>query len=157
LGYISRYSCGKIAISFVLLLYGSLGGNQNHAETELPRTSSDILVSEDVVFLYRLTKTLSARKLWLWRYRFDGIEKNMSFGEHPLVGLKDARELYFTVKKLLAVGIHPMGERKAKAEAKREETKALQREAESSFEKVALKWWECWSIDKSHRHAVTVM
>jgi hypothetical protein len=23
----------------------------------------------------------SGAKLWLWRYRFDGIEKNMSFGE----------------------------------------------------------------------------
>ena len=23
----------------------------------------------------------SGSKLWLWRYRFDGIEKNMTFGE----------------------------------------------------------------------------
>jgi len=25
-------------------------------------------------------------KFWLWRYRFDGAEKNMTFGEYPLVG-----------------------------------------------------------------------
>ena len=24
-------------------------------------------------------------KLWLWRYQFDGSEKNMTFGEYPLV------------------------------------------------------------------------
>ena len=24
-------------------------------------------------------------KLWLWRYQFDGREKNMTFGEYPLV------------------------------------------------------------------------
>jgi hypothetical protein len=41
----------------------------------------------------------SGAKLWLWRYRLAGIEKNMSFGEHPVVGLKDARELHFTAKR----------------------------------------------------------
>jgi hypothetical protein len=98
----------------------------------------------------------SGAKLWLWRYRFDGIEKNMSFGEHPVVGLKDARELHFAAKKLLAAGINPMGERKAEAEAKREEVKALQREADS-FEKIARKWWAWWSIGKSPRHAATLI
>jgi len=34
--------------------------------------------------------------------------------------------------------------------------KALQREAQSSFENVALQWWEWWSIGKSPRHADTV-
>nr|WP_254064877.1 Arm DNA-binding domain-containing protein [Granulicella sp. S156] len=75
----------------------------------------------------------SGAKLWLWRYRFDGIEKNMSFGEHPVVGPKDAREPHLAAKKLLAAGINPMGERKAEAEAKREEVKALQRETDSSI------------------------
>ena len=98
----------------------------------------------------------SGAKLWLWRYRFNGIEKNMSFGEYPHVGLKDARELHFAAKKLLGSGINPMGERKAEAEAKREEVKALQREADSSFEKVARKWWAWWSIGKSPRHTDTV-
>ncbi len=99
----------------------------------------------------------SGAKLWLWRYRFDGIEKNMSFGEYPHVGPKDARELHFAAKKLLAAGINPMGERKAEAEAKREGAKALQREADSSFEKIARKWWAWWSIGKSPRHAETLM
>jgi len=31
-------------------------------------------------------------KLWLYRYRFDGKRKNMSFGIFPAVGLKAARD-----------------------------------------------------------------
>ena len=96
-------------------------------------------------------------KLWLWRYQFNGGEKNMTFGEYPVVGPKEARELHFAAKKLLTTGINPMAERKAEAEAKHEEAKAVQREADSSFEKVARKWWAWWSIGKSPRHAETLM
>jgi len=96
-------------------------------------------------------------KFWLWRYRFDGTEKNMTFGEYPLIGPKDARELHFAAKKLLASGVNPMAERKAEAETKQQEAKALQREADSSFEQVARKWWAWWSIGKSPRHAETLM
>jgi hypothetical protein len=99
----------------------------------------------------------SGAKLWVWRYRFDSAEKNMHFGEYPLVTLKDARELHFAAKKLLGSGINPMAERKAEAEAKQKEAKALQREADSSFEKIARKWWGWWSIGKSPRHAETLM
>ena len=94
----------------------------------------------------------SGAKLWVWRYRFDGIEKNMSFGEYPHVGFKDARELHFAAKKLLASGVNPMAERRAEAEAKQQEAKALKRDADGSFEKTARKWWEWWSIGKSPRH-----
>jgi integrase len=96
-------------------------------------------------------------KLWLWRYQFNAGEKNMTFGEYPVVGPKEARELHFAAKKLLATGINPMAERKAEAEAKHEEAKAVQREAENGFEKVARKWWAWWSIGKSPRHAETLM
>jgi integrase len=50
-----------------------------------------------------------------------------------------------------------MAERKAEAEAKQQQARALEREAESSFEKVARKWWAWWSIGKSPRHAETLM
>jgi hypothetical protein len=46
-----------------------------------------------------------------------------------------------------------MAERKAEAEAKQQEAKAIQPEAGSSFEKIARKWWAWWSIGKSPRHA----
>jgi integrase len=60
-------------------------------------------------------------------------------------------------KKLLATGINPMAERKAEADARQQDAKALQREVDSGFEKVARKWWAWWSIGKSPRHADTVM
>ena len=96
-------------------------------------------------------------KFWLWRYRFDGTEKNMTFGDYPHVGPTDARNLHFAAKKLLAAGTNPMSKRKAEAEAKQHEAKALQREADSSFEKVARKWWAWWSVGKSPRRAETLM
>jgi Arm DNA-binding domain len=60
----------------------------------------------------------SGAKLWGRRYRFDGAEKNMHFGEYPRVTLKDARELHFAVRKLLGSGINPVAEGKAEAETK---------------------------------------
>ncbi|MBB5061948.1 phage integrase central domain-containing protein [Granulicella mallensis] len=96
-------------------------------------------------------------KLWLWRYQFNRSEKNMTFGEYPVVAPKKARDLHFAAKKLLATGINPMAERKAEAEAKQQEFRALEREADSSFEKIARKWWAWWSIGKSPRHAEILM
>ena len=99
----------------------------------------------------------SGAKLWVWRYRIGGAEKNMAFGEYPLVTLKEARELHFAARKTLDSGIDPMAERKAENDARKNEVKARQREAENSFEKVARRWWEWWKIGKSPRHADTVL
>jgi hypothetical protein len=99
----------------------------------------------------------SGAKLWRWRYRFDGKEKMMALGEYPLVSLKEARERHFEARKTLAAGVDPMAERKAEIDAKQREVQARQREAERSFESVARKWWEWWSIGKSPRDAKTVL
>ena len=96
-------------------------------------------------------------KLWRWRYRFNGREKTMSFGEYPVVALKAARDLHYAARKTLAAGVDPMVERKAKSEAHEDQIKARQREFESSFEKIARKWWSWWSVGKSPRHAETVL
>ena len=96
-------------------------------------------------------------KLWLWRYQFAGVEKNMTFGDYPHVSPKEARELHFAAKKLLGTGINPMAERKAEAETRQTIAVAKQRESENSFESVAQVWWRWWSQDKSPRHADTVM
>ena len=81
----------------------------------------------------------------------------MAFGEYPFVTLKEARERHLDARKKLASGIDPMAERKAEGEAKQREAQACQREAENSFENMARKWWEWWSIGKSPRHTDTVM
>jgi integrase len=96
-------------------------------------------------------------KLWRWRYRVEGKEKLMALGEYPVVSLGGAREMHMAARRTLAGGVDPMAERKAEADSKQKEAEALQRESESSFEKVAVDWWAWWSIGKSPRHADTVM
>jgi integrase len=99
----------------------------------------------------------SGAKYWRWRYRFEGTEKMMSLGEYPEVGLKEARERQGVARKLWSSGVDPLAERKAVAEAKQNEHRELQRQAENSFESVARAWWKWWLVGKSPRHAETVM
>lgn len=99
----------------------------------------------------------SGAKYWRWRYRFEGTEKMMSLGEYPEVGLKEARERHSVARKLWSSGIDPLAERKAVAEAKQNEHRERQRQAENSFESVARAWWKWWLVGKSPRHAETVM
>lgn len=98
----------------------------------------------------------SGAKLWRWRYRFDGKEKMMAFGEFPLVTLKEARDLHHEARKVLLAGTDPMAERKAESEAKLQAVQERLREADNSFENVAGQWWEWWAKGKSPRHADTV-
>jgi hypothetical protein len=99
----------------------------------------------------------SGARLWRCRYRFAGKEKMMAFGEFPLVGLKEARDLHFAARQKLADGIDPMAERKAEAESRQRQVEAVRRQAESSFENIARRWWEWWSAGKSPRHADYVL
>ncbi len=46
-------------------------------------------------------------KLWLYRYRFGGKRKNMSFGTFPGVGLRAARDKRHAAEKLLDQGGTP--------------------------------------------------
>jgi hypothetical protein len=56
----------------------------------------------------------SGTKLWLYRYRFGGKRKNMSFGTFPGVGLKTAREKRHDAEKLLDQGQDPAAVRETK-------------------------------------------
>ena len=53
-------------------------------------------------------------KLWLYRYRFGGKRKNMSFGTFPGVGLRAARDKCCATEKLLDQGQDPVAVREAK-------------------------------------------
>ncbi|MCL2659722.1 MAG: tyrosine-type recombinase/integrase, partial [Acidobacteriaceae bacterium] len=88
----------------------------------------------------------SGGKLWRWRYRFQGMERLMSFGPYPDVTLTRARELHVEARQLLASGVDPMVRRK-------EDKTAEQVKTENSFATVARLWWEHWKNDKSPRHA----
>jgi hypothetical protein len=64
---------------------------------------------------------VNGTKIWLYRYRFAGKRKNMSFGIFPAVTLKMAREKRHDAEKLLDQRQDPVVVREAKRE---EEQKA---------------------------------
>lgn len=84
-------------------------------------------------------------KLWRWKYRHEGKEKLMSFGQYPDVSLADARECHTAARKMLAAGLDPMAERKAERTAE----KAI---VENSFQRIASLWMDHWKDGKSPRH-----
>lgn len=54
----------------------------------------------------------SGRKLWRYKYRFEGKEKLLSFGKFPDVSLSDARLMRAEARLLLDNGIDPSSLRK---------------------------------------------
>ena len=78
---------------------------------------------------------LTGKKYWRMSYRFNQKSKLLSFGEYPIVSLKEARELRDEARKLLAKGIDPSAHRK--------EEKQLRLERENNtFQTIALDWHE---------------
>src|SRR5271168_1595594 len=92
--------------------------------------------------------TPAGGKLWRWKYRFNGAQKQMSYGRYPDVPLVDAKERHAEARKLLAAGVDPMAQRKA-------EKAALMASDGNSFQTVAASWLAHWSVGKSPRHVDT--
>lgn len=87
-----------------------------------PRDKPQKMSDGDGLFLFI---SPAGGKLWRLAYRFNGKQKNLSFGAYPAVSLKGARRRKDEAKELLAMGIDP-GEHKkeqkiaaAQAEQKR--------------------------------------
>lgn len=95
-----------------------------------------------------LLVTPSGGRLWRWKYRFNGIEKQMALGRYPEVSLAQARERHATARKLLANSVDPMA-------AKLSEKIAIKAVTECTFEKIADLWLEHWRGNKSERHSAT--
>lgn len=118
-----------------------------------PLTDTRIRTSKAQKKAYRLPDgkglflwvTPAGGKLWRWKYRHEGIEKLMSFGQYPDVPLAEARERHGAARKLLAAGVDPMAERKA-------EKATIRAAAEDSFQSIAALWVEHWKDGKSPRH-----
>ena len=71
----------------------------------------------------------NGRKWWRFRYRFQGVEKMLSFGTYPEIPLTEARDRREEARRQLATGINPSAERKAEKAA-----------AMNTFETVARHW-----------------
>lgn len=96
-----------------------------------------------------LLVTCEGGKLWRWKYRIDGKEKQMAFGPWPTISLAEARVMQGEAKARLFRGIDPMMERKtAKA--------AVMAAKSDSFDSIARAWHEQWKGDKNPDHAESV-
>lgn len=95
-----------------------------------------------------LLVTPSGSRLWRWKYRFQGTEKQMAFGPYPSLSLADARERRDAGRKRLVNGMDPMAERRA-------EKTAVKEAKDHTFEKIAELWLEHWRGNKSVRHTAT--
>jgi len=74
-------------------------------------------------------------KYWRQKYRYGGKEKMLAHGVYPDIGLKDARERRDEARKMLANGIDPGENRKARKAA-------TQLRAANSFEVIGREWFE---------------
>lgn len=94
--------------------------------------------------------TPTCGKLWRWKYRFQGTEKLMAFGQYPAVSLADARVERDKARKLLSASIDPMAKRKA-------EKAAFLGVTELTLQKVTDRWFDLWKTDKTEQHYRTTM
>lgn len=85
-------------------------------------------------------------KYWRYNYKFQGKFATMAYGVYPDVSLAKAREKHQEARTLLADGINPMAERKAKKKAEA-----------VTFEVVARQWHAHWAPERSERHAGYVL
>ena len=81
-----------------------------------------------------LLVTPSGGKLWRLQYMFAGKQRLLSFGAYPAVSLALARRRRDAARELLATGIDPGAEKKAKAAA-------AAAEARNTFQLVAEEWF----------------
>jgi integrase len=77
--------------------------------------------------LFLLVKPNGAR-LWRMKYRVDGREKLISFGQYPDVPLKTARERRDEARRLIAAKVDPSAKRKAEQAARSDTFEAIARE-----------------------------
>ena len=89
-------------------------------------------------------------KWWRFKYRFNGKENRLSLGVYPDVPLKSARDSRDEARNLLAEGIDPSQNRKARKAAKMEATG-------NSFEVVAREWFTQHSQNLSGDHAKRIL
>lgn len=92
-------------------------------------------------------------KLWRLKYRFQGIEKRLSFGKYPAVSLQQARRLRDEAKAVLAAGNDP-GVLKSEAKiAKREVNRhTFEKIGQSFLEKQRKEGKSKATLDKTEYH-----
>jgi hypothetical protein len=83
----------------------------------MPLTNTEICRSKPAPKPYKfadsgglhLLVTPAGGRLWRWKYRLDGTEKQLALGQYPDVPLALARERHAEARKLLAAGVGANG------------------------------------------------
>lgn len=99
--------------------------------------------------LYLLV-TPSGGKLWRWNYSYDGKQKSMALGIHPLVSVAEARAKRNEARAILDEGRDPAIVKKLKIEANLEA-------ARNTFERIAREWHETSKSQWAAVHAADVL
>ena len=89
-------------------------------------------------------------RYWRMKYRFMKKEKLLALGTYPEVSLGEARERCLEARRKLDNNIDP-------SEAKKEEKRLAQINAENSFEVIARQWHETFKEKWTKRHADMVL
>ncbi|HEX7727468.1 MAG TPA: tyrosine-type recombinase/integrase [Terracidiphilus sp.] len=95
-------------------------------------------------------------KLWRWKYRFEGKEKQMALGRFPDVSLAQARLQHAAARADLANNVDPMAERKKERDAALAVAPAAPKKEELTFEELAMQWFSWWKADKHPRYVAMV-
>ena len=85
---------------------------------------------------------------WRFSFRFEGKQKQISFGVYPEVSLKEAREHRDKARKMLRDGINPSQAKKAQKESA---------SGEDTFETIAREWFEKFSVLWSPSHGERII
>jgi len=86
--------------------------------------------------------------LWQMAYRFNGKQKTISFGEYPIISLRDARDKLIDAKRLIRNGKDPLDE-KAKATAKANTS--------NTFETIAREWHNKQKDSITEKYAAAII
>ena len=89
-------------------------------------------------------------KLWRLKYRFGGIERLLSLGAYPQIGLKDARKLRDEAKEKIAKGVDPGCSKKAAKET-------LYAAQNNTFEIIGREWWHLKKSGWVEAHAEKIL
>jgi hypothetical protein len=90
-----------------------------------------------------LQVTPEGSKRWRFRYRFTRLEKTISLGTYPKIGLAKARRLHADARGLLARGIDPSAERRQRRAANAH-----------TFESIARSWLKVLEV-RAHKVSLT--
>ena len=55
----------------------------------------------------------TGRQYWHYRYRFEGLQKQLSLGRYPYVPIESARARRHAPRQLLEAGVDPAGQKQA--------------------------------------------